>query len=225
VGAAASNGPVISSQGSDTNIDLNLTTKGTGAVVFSTGNGVVAKVVDRGTNTNTWIEFRGGLYGASSPVVGTGTTASPGTGYGLGIENSSQGSINFRTAPAIEQFRVAHTASAVNYVQVTGAATGGRVSLRPEGSDTNIGLTLSSKGTGTIDLRTSSLGINQLVVLHTASAVNYVTTTGSIASASPRISVDGSDTNIDLALTPKGTGRVTTAAAIVATGGISGGTF
>ncbi|RYZ93139.1 MAG: tail fiber domain-containing protein [Proteobacteria bacterium] len=42
----------------------------------------------------------------------------------------------------------------------------------------------------------------------TSGSVNYVTVQGSVASAAPVIGVDGSDTNINLSLSPKGTGNV-----------------
>ena len=49
-----------------------------------------------------------------------------------------------------QQFRIAHTASAVNYIQVTGAATGNAVTLSAAGSDSNIGITLTPKGAGIV---------------------------------------------------------------------------
>jgi hypothetical protein len=49
---------------------------------------------------------------------------------------------------------------------------------------------------------------SQFAVTNTASAVNYVQATGAATGVSPTISAQGSDTNIDLALTPKGTGNV-----------------
>jgi hypothetical protein len=116
------------------------------------------------------------------------------------------------------QFNIAHTASAVNFVQVTGAATGGRGVISMQGSDTNIGATITTKGTGSIDLRTNNGAHNQLVVTHTASAVNYAFATGAAAGAAPRFGVEGSDTNIDLALTPKGTGTVVANGPFTATG-------
>jgi hypothetical protein len=69
-----------------------------------------------------------------------------------------------------------------------------------------------------------SLGTGQFVITHTASAVNYIQATGAATTASPSISVAGSDANIDLTLTPKGAGAVRTTATLYA-GSISGGTF
>lgn len=50
-----------------------------------------------------------------------------------------------------EQFRIALTASAVNYLRATGGATGapGTVTLSAQGSDANVNLAITPKGTGT----------------------------------------------------------------------------
>ena len=50
------------------------------------------------------------------------------------------------------------------------------------------------------------VGSEALRATPVASAVNYVNVIGAITTASPAIQAQGSDTNIDLALTPKGTG-------------------
>jgi hypothetical protein len=59
-----------------------------------------------------------------------------------------------------------------------------------------------------------TLGINDtndkqvIAVSTTASAVNYLTVANAAASGSPTISATGTDTNINITLTPKGTGEV-----------------
>jgi hypothetical protein len=104
------------------------------------------------------------------------------------------------------QFRIAHTASAVNYLQVTGAATGGGATLSAQGSDTDISVIYKNKGTGVHFFQTSNT--NQFVITHQASAVNYAGVQGSTTGNAPLFYVQGSDTNIDLSLVPKGTGNV-----------------
>jgi hypothetical protein len=97
----------------------------------------------------------------------------------------------------------------VNYVQVTGAATSSFPIISPQGSDTNISLQIYSKGTGGVNFWSNNGGSRQFQVAHTAGTiVNFTTATGSATGAAPAFSVAGSDTNIDLALTPKGTGNV-----------------
>ena len=48
------------------------------------------------------------------------------------------------------QFAVGHTASAVNYVSVTGGATGNGVTVSAVGSNTDVNLILDAKGAGII---------------------------------------------------------------------------
>ena len=105
------------------------------------------------------------------------------------------------------QLRVAHVASAVNYLEASGAATGGAPVLAAKGSDTNVGLGLASQGTGAVQLRTNGTVV-ALEAAHTASAVNYPRVTGGATGAGVTLSAQGSDSNIDLALMAKGTGGI-----------------
>ena len=123
--------------------------------------------------------------------------------------------IQFRTQ-YLPQLSVAHTSSVVNYVQVTGATTGNSPTISTQGSDANAGLVVQSKGTsplylvttGSTDVRIQPNNLRSLSVQSVASAVNYGIWKNSATTFSPELSVAGTDTNIDLALTPKGTGNV-----------------
>jgi hypothetical protein len=286
-GAATGSGPTISAQGSDTNADLNFTTKSSGSTTIYTptsvggtasnsqnivnfqgvasGNLVLLRaslarhttsadwtgvgyrlghVVD--TTAMSYIEFNpvGQSQGLavnvanSSPfqVKTTGgeqlrvaNTASAvnyiqatGSATGVGVTLSVQGSDSniqfyyvskgtfphsFLNSAGNEQFRVASTASAVNYVQVTGAATGGAAPIiSSQGSDSNITLGLQSKGNASVALLTNTRV--QFDVFGGGSVVNYIRAAGANTGFSPALQVLGSDTNIDLTLTPKGTGVV-----------------
>jgi hypothetical protein len=105
---------------------------------------------------------------------------------------------------------VAHTASAVNFVQVTGAATTASPVVSAQGSDTNIAFNFTTKGNGAFNFFTNNSAQRQFRIQHTTSAVNFGYATGSAAGGAVTFGVDAlsSDTNIDLALTPKGTGLV-----------------
>jgi hypothetical protein len=135
-------------------------------------------------------------------VVGTDTNASAfwfarGTGFHSFATNSG----------AQEQMRVSHTASAVNYVQVTGAATGAGVVISSQGSDASVNLGLQAKSGGVIRFFTGN-GTENFRVGAVSSTVNYITANGSIAGASPSFVAAGTDTDIDLTLTPKGAGNI-----------------
>jgi hypothetical protein len=81
---------------------------------------------------------------------------------------------------------------------------------------------VASKGSAWVYFRTAGT-TTQAIVRHTASAVNRLTFTGSTAGNAPAIGLDGSDTNIDLALTPKGTGVVRTSGTGLQLAGSSSG--
>lgn len=79
-------------------------------------------------------------------------------------------------------------------------------SVSAAGSSSNVVLNVSSKGTSSLNHKTG--GGLQLEVADTASAVNYNSLTGGAAGASVKYSAKGSDTNINIDITPKGTGYI-----------------
>ena len=178
----------------------------------------------------------------SGPAMSIVDSANPGTGAYLQFTNSSTSnaiqraigsntnlgiywltkgtgghSFNTNNSTSTQQMVVSHTASAVNYVQVTGAATGGTVTISAQGSDANIPLQLNAKGGAGV--------FTQFYHRIGTGYANYLQLSGIASGSAPNISTIGSDTNIDLALTPKGTGLVRfgtyTAGAPTATGYIS----
>jgi hypothetical protein len=186
-----------------TNADLNVTTKGTGAVSLNTGNGISFKVSDAGsTSTGHWNTFGGGT--ASQPRL-TATSSS-----NAWVQNGTGSAIIFATNAGSGygaiQALVSHTASAVNYVQVTGAATGGVPTISAQGSDSNVSLFLNAKGTGNVFLQVG--GANVFQAAGSSASVNRVLTQANNTGVAPVVQSVGSDTDIDLAFTPKGTGNV-----------------
>jgi hypothetical protein len=136
------------------------------------------------------------------------------TNAGIAIGANGDGVVRINTGGGseINQFRVTHTASAVNYVQVTGAATGSATRISTQGSDANVGMDLVLKGTpfgpGFRVQNQGGTGTCFSVVVSTASVANHPRANPSAAGNPVSFSAEGSDTNIDLALTPKGTGNV-----------------
>jgi hypothetical protein len=113
-----------------------------------------------------------------------------------------------------------HVASGVNYLTFRNAIATSYPILRPAGSDTNIGLFIDTKGTGIHRFRTNDGAQEQFRVNHATNAVNNLQVSGAATGSPPVLAAIGSDTNIDLAVTPKGTGllryQVAAAAASVA---------
>jgi hypothetical protein len=125
----------------------------------------------------------------------------------LNISSTSTNNVSiFTNANSQEQMRVSHTASAVNYVQVTGGATGGGPAISTQGSDGNAGLAIRGKGSGFVTIGQDTT--TQFGVSRTVSAVNYILATGGIAGSAPSFTSTGTDADIDLTFTPKGAGAV-----------------
>lgn len=184
-----------------------------------TPSGEQARIIDTASPT-LYVQLTGGQSGVTRPSIGVaGTGAS-----GLNIFNSGGQPIYLATSGAASnvQFVVAHTGSTVNYVQVTGANTGNRPTISAQGSDSAVGLNIVSKSNGTIAFYTNTNTL-QAAINHVASAVNYINMTGANTGNAPSYGVLGTDADINVALTPKGAGNVTTTANIVATGNITGG--
>lgn len=197
----------------------------TGALDFSTAasasNGVPVLRI-RDSVSDSYVQVYGAGAGSAALIALGGANAN------MIVGSAGSGAVRFTTSgtTTTEQLRVSHTASAVNYVQVTGAATTGYSTISAQGSDTNTGLYFQAKGTASIRFSTAGANSNeQFRINNTASAVNIMQVTGAAAGSAPTFSVTGTDTNIDLALTPKGTGLVRfgtyTAGALLATGYIN----
>lgn len=155
--------------------------------------------------------------------VGTDTIAELTSAAGVTIDSLKIKDGGIADTNGNEAIKVGTTASAVNEITVTNAATGNGPSIAATGGDTNIPVTLSGKGTGKVvlgqatstevqliaDQPLTDASGNELVKFSkTASAVNEITVANAATGGAPIISATGGDTNIPLRLTPKGTGDV-----------------
>lgn len=165
-----------------------------------------------------WSRFRGNV-GTTLPAAGTGglfigwnrSNAQGETELLFGTSEGAGPYLSFGSwngTVIAEQVRVLHTANAVNRLSASGSTTGNPVGLGVDGTDTNVGFDLYSKGTGSIRFRTNSSGNNQFVVAHTASAVNYIQATGASTGNGPSLSILGSDTDVNMILASKGAGGI-----------------
>ena len=185
---------------------------GTTLDFYTPNSGIGFRVYDSGgTNSNYWSAGAG----TSTPYLfARGSTNTEGR-----ITSSGTSSITIYTNGGTnQQFAVAHTASAVNYVQVTGGVTSAGASVLPgiqfTGSDANVNAAIVTKGSGYIAFCSGGASSAQAFrILGTASSTgNLLAVSGAAAGASPSISAisgtSGSDANINIILTPKGTGTV-----------------
>jgi hypothetical protein len=201
-GNTAGSFPYIAATGSDTNVAFGYYAKGTGSHFFHTNNAVQFQIANT-TSAVNYLQATGNSAGLYPSLTATGSDANVGFVY-----NTKGGALHQFYTGNQPQFFIAHTASTVNYLQVTGAPTGSGGSLSGQGSDANVGVDIVAKGSGSVRFFTGSYAANQCNISHTASTVNILALTGGATGNAPTLSVGGSDTNIDLALTPKGTGNV-----------------
>ena len=175
-----------------------------GGLRFANAGGVAFQIASAGTATVNYLSAQGSSAG--SPVL-LGAAGSDGN-IALRVSSFGTSSVSlFTNNSGQEQLRALHTASAVNYVQVTGAATGGKPTISAQGSDAAVQLQINAKGGSSIAF--SGNGTNTAFGIgHVSSATNYLNVSPSIAGSAPILAALGTDGNIDLALTPKGTGAL-----------------
>jgi hypothetical protein len=120
-----------------------------GDLSFFTPGGEGFRVSDNSASTVNYISARGDTSTGNTPTLAA--AGASGT-LNLRFTTKSSGSLLFYTnSSSSQQFSITHTASAVNYVQVTGATTASKVvAISAQGSDTDVTLSLSPKGAGTI---------------------------------------------------------------------------
>jgi hypothetical protein len=104
------------------------------------------------------------------------------------------------------QLLVTSTANAVNYVQITGAATGNNPAISAQGSDTNVSVDITSKGTGIIRFITNAVAA--FIIRASTTPVNRLEIQNTDTGVPLPISAVGTDTDISIGITPKGAGTV-----------------
>jgi hypothetical protein len=142
---SVSGSPVIySAKSTDSNVDLQLRPKGTGGLYADNTYGTHFRAGPGTATVANYISAIGGVSGASPTLTGTGTDGN----VGIEIKGKSQGVIelsngygkHFRAGPG--------AATVVNYVQASGGVSGLPAVLSGTGTDTDVGLAFTTKGTG-----------------------------------------------------------------------------
>jgi hypothetical protein len=110
-------------------------------------------------------------------------------------------------------FNVTPASGSANNLALNGAALGGSVSVQAFGGDTNIGLNLLAKGSGAVTatgLLVAQAGLNLTGSLNVlaSGAGNNIAVFGRVAGSAPAIQTFGTDTDIGLEITPKGSGAI-----------------
>jgi hypothetical protein len=154
-----------------------------------------------------WVKISGGVSGTPQVVIGA-----DGSGTNIPIQIAPKGSSPVYLRSTAPRLLMVNTSGATNetraYQDLNGALLRFSLMSDDEASATRwmevgrSGITVSYIALG------GALSAETLRVTPVASQVNRVEVTGAVTTAAPAISVGGSDSNINLKLTPKGTGRV-----------------
>lgn len=132
-----------------------------------------------------------------------------GTAANLGIDYQAKGTgSHVFESETGTHFEVVCVPNSVNYLTTHGDIAGAAPTLAAAGADTDIAVLYTTKGAANHSFYSNAFGALQFQVLHTASAVNRLTATGSATGTAVNIGVIGSDPNIDIQLTPKNSGTV-----------------
>lgn len=104
--------------------------------------------------------YRNILIGAGSAgIAGGADTPASNTDYYLNIGNTLEGSTANANAIGKETLYLNSAANSVNYVQLTGGATGTGPTIAAAGTDSNVNLTLSPQGAGELLVPVGNVGI------------------------------------------------------------------
>lgn len=178
VGSVTTAGPTISSQGSDTNVALNFSTKGTGVFDFFTNTNVRQFQIANVASAVNYAGVQGSATGQVPYFFATGSD----TNVGMNLSTKGSGNFNFQTNTIVTQFRIIHTASAVNIFSAAGGATGNAASLQAIGTDTNVDAQIKGQGTGLVKIGLVSTGTSSAGAI-TANNQRAVITTESLTTA------------------------------------------
>lgn len=102
--------------------------------------------------------------------------------------------------------RVASGSPKASYIDIEGSDSASGPKVKADGPDADIALRLAAKGTGIIQFLTGLT--EQMRVLTDVDAVNYFRTGGSPTGTAVQLAARGTDADIDLELSPQGTGNV-----------------
>ncbi len=99
-------------------------------------------------------------------------------------------------------------AGAVNYLRIENGATGYGANIKTDGSDSDVSMSLYSKGSGSLNVFSGDGNYMFQTRQQSASAVNYIYTMGTDTGNGAVVGASGTDTNVYLNLLTKGTGVV-----------------
>lgn len=144
----------LAATGIDASIGFAFNTKLTGITTFSSQAGTSPEFVIAASgliNTAYW-----NIVGSTTvPTLSTQGAIADISGQ---ILSKGVAPLYLGTTSAGGMVAITNTAGSVNQMTLTGAATGGRVTISSQGSDTNTGITLAQKGTAVMQFTGQTVG-------------------------------------------------------------------
>lgn len=171
-------------------------------------------------NGNTQISFTTtasavNFFNFTNSATGVGPTLSTtGTDSNVNMLYQAKGTGNHVFSSSVTGnpiiLTLAPIASGVNSFSITSATTGNGPTIQTAGTDSNINMTINTKGTGSFTFTNNGTTspVNLLTLTPSATPVNYLTINSSNTGVSVPITATGSDSNISIALNSKGTGGI-----------------
>lgn len=203
-GAATGGAVLVSAAGSDASVPIVIDSKGATADVRLRPGGVISLAALGVASAVNYVQVTNAITGNYPSISVGGTDAT----IGLVIDaKGATSDIRLRPGGSVG-LMVRGVASAVNYTEAWSAVTGGGPAIIAAGSDVNVHLSLSSKAAGNVDIWTGGVTRRVAQFLDLASSVNYLTLRGSATGGPVRVSADGSDAAIGMALYSKGDGAI-----------------
>lgn len=163
VNAATGNSPTLAASGGDTNVGINLRGKGSGGVTITDATDTTKQLAFLLSNSSTECKTTFNVQSSSGNTITfpDSSTTLVGTNVTQTLSNKTIASATLATCRIAnsgyladnngnEQITFTTTASAVNEIKITNAATGNAPSIKSNGGDTNIPLLLTGKGTGKV---------------------------------------------------------------------------
>ena len=191
---------VIEAVGNATDVAMSFNTQGSAGIAFSSDSGVSYQFyIGAQPGAINYLTVQGGATGYNAVLS---AYTSQDNDAGISYITKGTGSHRFQTdsdGSSSDQFLVAHTASAVNYLQVAGGNTGNAVTLSAQGSDGNIGILITPKGTGNVNID-ANLSVSGNIQEGNIRTTGLISTTGKIIGGNlsiiGNISTSGSGGNI-----------------------------
>ncbi len=216
--SVAANLVKLVNSGTDADIGTVITPKGAGVVALGgttvANSGVQVPIV---TSSVNFLKVSGGATGTGVTVLANGTDGT----VDLRLQSTSTGVVALGgTTTANASTQIVTTASSVNFLRITGGATGSGVALLATGTDGTVDLQLQSKSTGVVALGGPTTANASAQAATVASSVNFLQLQGAIATAGPILTATGTDPNVALNIRTKGTGVVYIGGSSIATAGL-----